>query len=419
MESIKQQWTQLDQQIRSWWDGDLKQATEKELRDPEANKVWHSDPEHEQQEQRESFSLMFLPFPYISSAGSEAAFPEMYCWDIYFINAGLLHHGRTDLVYHHLLNHLFQILRFGVVLNGNRTFYTTRSQAPLLAPDVWRYFEKTRDTDFLLFAYPLLKKQYNEYWDADHHRTPIGLTTNRDLGDPSLRPELAAEAEIMDFTPIFGGDVRNCVPILTNCALVRYTQVLGLIAQQIGLKSEAAHWEQVTTERKQRIQKYCWNSDQQFFFEYNYVEGQQLEYYSHCAYWTLWADVATPEQAKALVDQLPRIEFDHGVAMTDRIYPSPHPEFEWLQFEYPAGWPPMQMIMVDALKRAGYPKDAQRIAEKYLRLMLRIHKETGSLWEKYNVVEGNLTFPKERYELPPFHGWSSAAIADLGRSLFE
>ncbi len=416
---IKEQWRQLDQQVRGWWDGDIKQATEAQIRDPEANKVWYSDAEHQEIEQREEFSLLFLPFPYISAAGSEAAFPEMYCWDTYFINTGLLHHGRTDLVYNHLLNHLFLILRFGKVLNGNRTFYTTRSQTPLLAADVWRYYEKTGDMDLLLLAYPLLKKQYNEYWDADHHRTPIGLATNRDLGDPSLRPELAAEGEIMDFTPIFGGDVRNCVPIQTNCALVMNTEVLHKIASLTGLSKEAAHWLEITNQRKERIREYCWNEEKQFFFEYNYVEARQLEYYSVCAYWTLWAGVATKTQAAAMAKQLHRIECDHGISITDRIYPSPHPEYEWLQFEYPSGWPPMQMITVAALQRYGYNEDAHRIADKYLRLMLKIHDETGYLWEKYNVADGNLSFPKERYKLPRFHGWSSAAIVDLGRVLFD
>ncbi|MCC5835198.1 MAG: hypothetical protein JJU20_10725 [Opitutales bacterium] len=419
MDDLKSRWMQLDRQIATWWRGDMKQATESEILDPEMNKVWFSEEEADKRKKPVEPTLLFLPFPYVSGAGSKEAFPEMYCWDSYFINWGLLHHKQTETVRKHLLNHLFLVLRFGMVLNGNRTYYTTRSQTPLLAQDVWRYYEHSKDTELLYFAYPLLKKQYTGYWDADHHRTPIGLTTNRDLGDPGLRPELAAEAEILDFTPIFGGDVRNCVPIMTNCALVAYTDVLAKIAERIGLKDEAEHWKKSSSTRKALINQYCWDPDRAFYFEYNYVTGQPLEHYSFCAYWTLWAGVADTAQAEALVAQLDRIECAHGVTITDRIYESPHPEFDWLQFQYPAGWPPMQMIIVEALKRYGYTNEAERIAEKFLRLMLRIYEETGELWEKYNVVDGSLELPIERYKTQPFHGWSSAAIADLGRTLFK
>jgi alpha,alpha-trehalase len=76
------------------------------------------------------------------------------------------------------------------------------------------------------------------------------------------------------------------------------------------------------------------------------------------------------------------------------------------------------MIVIDALNKYGYINEAQRIARNYLNLMLQQYRLTGKLWEKYNVVEGNLTFPKERYSVPPFHGWTSAAVVVLGEYLF-
>ena len=103
--------------------------------------------------QRNSRSSTFR-IPYMSAGGSEAAFPEMYCWDIPFINRALLLHGRQDIVRHHLLNHLFLIDRYGFVLTGNRTYYLTRSQTPLLADAVVRYVRHTGDRDMLLRAYP-------------------------------------------------------------------------------------------------------------------------------------------------------------------------------------------------------------------------------------------------------------------------
>ncbi|NUM78586.1 hypothetical protein HUU40_29860, partial [candidate division KSB1 bacterium] len=73
----------------------------------------------------------------------------------------------------------------------------------------------------------------------------------------------------------------------------------------------------------------------------------------------------------------------------------------------------------DALEAYGYIEIAQRLARKFLRLQLDWFDRTGVLWEKYNVVAGNLECPRERYPVVPLHGWSSTAVAYLGRKLFK
>jgi alpha,alpha-trehalase len=402
MIDLFQEWQKLDADIQTWWEGDLHTAQEEDIR---------NDPQK---------TLIFLPFPYSSAGGSESAFPEMYGWYTFFINLGMLAHKRPELVRNHILNHLSMIERFGMVLNGNRTYYLTRSQPPLLAESVYRYGNDTLDRDLLSKAYPLLQKEYEGYWNAPHHETPIGLATNCDLGDKGLRPELSSEAETgLDFTACFGGDIRQCVPLLTNCALVRYAHSISWIAEQLDWNDISERWKMEAERRAELMRRYCWNKEEGFFFEYNYVRKEQIKVRSLCAYWTLWADVATQEQAKRLVGHLPLFEKEFGLSFTPEIYPSPHAEFSWLQWGCPSGWPPMHIIVCEGLDRAGYSNHAERIAEKFLSLMIRIYNETGKLWEKYNVAEGSIEFPHERYKVMPLHGWSSAAAAILGRRLFQ
>lgn len=390
-------WRELDAAIRGWWAGDVHTALEADVR---------ADTEG---------TLLFLPHPYTTAGGSERAFPEMYGWDTFFINCALLVHDRTDLVKNHLLNQLHQIERFGMMLNGNRSFYQTRSQPPLLAEGVRRYVAHTGDRALLMQAYPLLMREYTGYWCAAHHATPTGLATNRDIGETS-HPRLHAESETgLDFFAGFDGEVRNCAPLITNCILAGYTKMLGWAAGELGLPAESVHWQEETETRAARIRQYCWNEQDGFFFEYNFVKGQQVPVWSLCAYWAMWAGVTNAEQNTRLVANLTRFESDHGLAMTDRDYGSPHPEFTWLQWSYPAGWPPFQIMVVEALDQAGFHDEAARVAAKYAALQLQLFAETGKLWEKYNVVAGTLTFPHERYEVPPLHGWSSAAVVLLGR----
>lgn len=393
-------WRQLDQQIRAWWDADMHTAFEEDIR---------ADPEG---------TLLFLPHPYSSAGGSERVFPEMYGWDTFFINCALPAHDRSDIVRGHILNQLHQIERFGMVLNGNRTYYRTRSQPPLLPESIRRYVEQTGDQDLLLQAYPLLEREYIGYWNAPHHQTPIGLATNRDIGDTDA-PRLHAESEALDFFAGFDGDVRHCAPLITNCLLVNYARVLAWIAEQLERPVEATRWNILADERTDLIHRHCWDDELGFFLEYNFVKQQRVPVLSLCAYWAMWAGVTTPEQNARLAQNLARFEHPHGLAMTDRDYGSPHPEFTWVQWSYPAGWPPFHIMVVEALDRAGYPAEARRVAQNYLGLMLRVFEQTGKLWEKYNVVAGSLDFPHERYNVPPLHGWSSAAAVLLGRRVFR
>ncbi|HVX44098.1 MAG TPA: trehalase family glycosidase [Mycobacteriales bacterium] len=349
------QWLQLEPLIRQWWRDFGGRADEAAVR---------ADP-----------NLLFLPFP---THGFGTALPG---WDTYFANLGLLAHGLSDFVKDHVLDQLFLIERYGYVPNGNQLAVLTRSHPPLWPEGIRRYLQAGGDRDVAMIAYPQLVREYTGYWSADHHSTPIGLTTNRDLGDPGLSPILAAEAETgLDFTPIFGGDVRRCAPIQTNVLLANYEQVLAWLAAQVGRAREAAEWQRKRDQRVRLIQQFCWDAGSGFFFEYDYVAKKSLPYWSLCAYWAMWAGIATPAQAAQLVAQLPKFERDYGVTMTDRSYPDPHQPTDpfWCQWQYPTGWPNMQMMVVEALQRYGYRTEAKRIAKKYVDLMTDLFFNRGA-----------------------------------------
>jgi len=422
-------WEHLDEHIKANWQHEVASSSEERIR---ADK---------------SGQLLFVPFPYVDEFGAPSEVGILWAWDMDFLCRGLLAHERFDLARNLILDHLFMIERFGFVPNGNALSMKTRSQTPLTADTVWRFCEATGDRELLYQAYPLLKVNYRDYWNAPHHQTPIGLATNRDLGDPALPPALAAEAETgLDWTPIFGGDVRRCVPILTNCALVRYARVLARMATTLSHNDEAREFREDAEHRAALVRKYCWNESVGYFLEYDYVGANQLSCLSDCAFWTLWARIATPDQARRLVQNLYRIEKPFGIACTDKAYPQPLPDgaYEFpgsmnsngkpavmkgvptyavggqgqLQWMYPAGWPPMQIIVAEGLDMYGFGGDATRLAAHFLWMVIKEYGETGLVWEKYNVAGGTIALPNSRYGVVPNFGWTKAAVAVLGRRLF-
>lgn len=395
-------WKKLDDAVRGWWEGDLHRADENAIR---------NDPKK---------TLLFLPFPYSSGGGSEAKFPEIYGWDTQFINLALLIHGRKDIVRWHILDQLSMIDRFGNVLNGNRTFYVGRGQPPLLPWSVENYVAATQDEEIAIQAYPSLEREYMGYWKGAAHMTPTGLSTCRQtVSHDGLAPELDAECESgLDFTPIFGGDVRRCVPLHINCSLVRYAQVMAKLATRFGWQDKAAEWTRRADEQARRINQYCWDEQAGFYLEYDYVSGHRLPYYSLNGFWPLWAGIASKEQARRVVQQLKRFDYPYGLTFTDKDYPNPHPEFTALEWAYPESWPPQQIIVELALKQYGYESDARAVSRRYIENVVTTWEKTGLTWERYNGVSGGHHVPLERAEPAPLHGFSSAAVVVVGRAAF-
>jgi alpha,alpha-trehalase len=124
--------------------------------------------------------LLYLPYPYVVPGGR---FNEMYGWDSYFIQVGLLRDGEIELAKNMVDNFLYQIENYGKVLNANRTYYLTRSQPPFLTQMVLGVYRKTHDIKWLRGAVPAIEKYYR-FWTSEPHLTKeTGLSRYYDLGD--------------------------------------------------------------------------------------------------------------------------------------------------------------------------------------------------------------------------------------------
>ena len=62
-------------------------------------------------------------------------------WDTYWTVKGLLISQMQRTVEGMLINFSQLITKFGMIPNGNRIYYTARSQPPLFIPMVWEYFQ--------------------------------------------------------------------------------------------------------------------------------------------------------------------------------------------------------------------------------------------------------------------------------------
>ena len=101
---------------------------------------------------------------------------------------------------------------------------------------------------------------------------------------------------------------------------------------------------------------------------------------------------------------LDALEFPHGIAACEnKDYPYVY------QWSYPNGWAPLHFLAIKGLDNYGFREDARRIASKYVATVIGNFKKTHNLWEKYNVVEGNINVSNE-YEMPTMVGWTAGTF---------
>lgn len=113
-----------------------------------------------------------LPYSYVVPGGR---FQEVYYWDSYFTQIGLLLDGHHQWVADLLDNFAHCIDRFGHIPNGNRTYFLSRSQPPFFSLMVHAYAEQSAEPFNVYRRYlPALKAEY-AYWMAPH-RNRQGLT---------------------------------------------------------------------------------------------------------------------------------------------------------------------------------------------------------------------------------------------------
>jgi alpha,alpha-trehalase len=141
--------------------------------------------------------LLYLPKPYVVPGGQ---FNEMYGWDSYFIQLGLLADGRVGLARDMTDNALFEVQHYGGVLNANRTYYLTRSQPPFLSRMVadvlaarGAFKDEAARHAWLAQAYPLAVANYRIWTRPEHRAGDTGLARYFDLGAGPV-PEMHGSA---------------------------------------------------------------------------------------------------------------------------------------------------------------------------------------------------------------------------------
>ena len=364
-------------------------------------------------------TLIGLPYPYTVPAVGH--FDEMYYWDTYFTNKGLEIDGRHEMAKNNVDNMLYLVDRYGFMPNGNRTYFLNHSQPPFLSLMVRDVYENCGDKEWLGRAYKSLQTEY-KFW-TEKRDSRIGLARYDDdnavftsqmaadyVGRIGYKPEGYTDSQIAreylaicesgwDANPRFEYETYDNAAVDLNSLLYALESNMAYFADELE-NGESEAWTKLASDRKAAMIKYFENEDG-LLVDYNFEKKKQSEIFSVASLYPLFVGLADEKHAKAVVDNLDRLEREYGLLTCEEN--DVEGTFQW---DAPNGWACLQYIAIIGLDNYGYKEEARRIAEKYVLLVEKVFKETNNLWEKYNVIEGNVNV-KGEYEMPSMMGWSA------------
>ncbi len=402
--------------------------------------------------------LLYLPRPYVVPGGR---FNEMYGWDSYFIQVGLLRDGKLALAKDMADNFLYEIREYGKILNANRTYYLTRSQPPFLTEMLLAVYERTKDRAWLADAVPAIEKYYR-FWISEPHLTPeTGLSRYFDVGEGPAPESVSAERDaqgrthydlvreyfrthaITDYdvsqyydakkdqlTPLFyksdrsmresgfdpsnrygpfSADIIHYDPVCLNSLLYLMESQTADIMHILGREQDAATWQKRAHDRADMVNRLMWDAHDGLYYDYNFVHKSVRKYPFLTTFYPLWAGIASNEQAAQVVRNL--AEFERPGGLQTSTYQSGS------QWDAPFGWAPLEMIAIQALRRYGYREEADRVSVEFLSLVLQEFLKHGTIVEKYDVVRRTTELSSEvhfgyRSNEAGF-GWTNAAFTNL------
>ena len=205
----------------------------------------------------------------------------------------------------------------------------------------------------------------------------------------------------------FGSATHHYAPVCLNSLLFKTEKDLEQISLWLGHGDDAKKWDKRAEERKKLIAHYLWNDQQGLFFDFNFQTKRMSNYWYASTFYPLWAGLATPEQAKAVVGNLKTFERPGGLPMsTDET---------GAQWDLPYGWGNIEMVAIDGLRRYGYNADADRVSYEFLSTVAENFRRDGTIKEKYNVVTRSSEAHVELgYEMNVVgFGWTNAAFLEL------
>ncbi|SKB87090.1 alpha,alpha-trehalase [Salegentibacter salinarum] len=417
------------------------------------NKLW--DVLKRPADEKLSGTLIPLPNPYIVPGGR---FREIYYWDSYFTMLGLQEDGETETIRNMVDNFAWLIENYGFIPNGNRTYYLSRSQPPFFAKMVELLAQTDGEETYIKYL-PALEKEYdfwmkgsenqepgaykrvvrlsneeilNRYWDDKNTPRPESyredvetaekaISKNPDRTKEEVYRNLRAAAESgWDFSSrwlsingngdfnLYSIHTTQIIPVDLNSLLYNLEQTLARAYNLKVQPEKAVTFQERAENREAAIQKYLWEEETGFYFDYNFKKEHRTGIYSLAGVYPLFFEISDEKQAGKISETMEQIFLRPGGLVS-----TPHNTGQ--QWDAPNGWAPLQYMSIEGLRNYGKDLLASEIKQRWLNLNQSVYENTYKLLEKYNVEDLSKESGGGEYPTQDGFGWTNGVYQKLSK----
>ncbi|CAF1514209.1 unnamed protein product [Didymodactylos carnosus] len=262
--------------------------------------------------------------------------------------------------------------------------------------------------------YDDIPKPRPEAFYEDYH-TAHSSTSERNESDIYVNIRAAAESG-WDFSSrwlVNAGDLStiyttDIIPVDLNCLMFNLERVLASAYEKKFDRSMSQHYRQLAQKRKTAIQTYFWSKEHDYFMDYDFRLNQPTKSMTLAGVYPLWTELATEEQASAVMDKIERLFLKDGGLVTT-INEKSHQ-----QWDFPNGWAPLQYITYKGILNYS-PRSplVKKIIDQWMMLNEKVFNETRKMVEKYDVVNTNAEAGGGEYKTQDGFGWTNGVYLEM------
>jgi alpha,alpha-trehalase len=349
-------------------------------------------------------------------------------------------------------NFAYLIETYGHIPNGNRTYYLGRSQPPFFSVMVELLAGIKGDSIYQEFL-PAMEKEYqfwmdgqdkikpgqayrrivklkngivlNRYWDdstvprQESYREDLLTAEKSGRNKIEMYQHLRAGAESgVDFSSRWFADKKSIntiqttdiIPVDLNALLYHLETAIAKAKLINNEDSAAKEYRNKATKRSENIDKYCWNKQLNFYTDYNFKTQKQNSNITPAGLYPFCFLNEHPDYMSFLGKKVA------AVLKQKLLKPGGFATTEYAtgeQWDAPNGWPPLEWMMIWGLDRCGQKDLAADAAKRWIKLNVKVYKETGKLMEKYNVTDINKEAGGGEYPGQDGFGWTNGVLLHL------
>jgi alpha,alpha-trehalase len=389
-------------------------------------------------------SLLPLPRPFVVPGGR---FREIYYWDSYFTMLGLLTSGRQDLTQDMVSDFAHLLDTYGLIPNGNRSYYLSRSQPPFFFAMVALLSANHPERSYARYL-PELKREHafwmagadrivagsaarrvvalapgvtlNRYWDDDDrprdesYREDLQLAHGAQRKPGELFRDIRAAAEsgwdfssrwLADGQSMATIDTTAIVPVDLNSLLFGLERAIAAGCADTGDHDCAQQFTARAAARRKAMDRYLWDGARGLYLDYDWRHQRRNPQLTAATFYPLFTRAASRAQASAVASNAaPLLQSGGVVTTTSRT---------GQQWDAPNGWAPLQWIAIAGLRAYGDTARAEQIACHWLVNVAHVYAESGKLVEKYDVIDPGRKGGGGEYPTQDGFGWTNGVTRKL------